>query len=80
VGLQPTDFDPWGRPGSILLQVLIRYAVSPILPALNRLCIGAVDPGLRRDDDHASTCAQFDYTRISRDDRQTSAASASEQF
>jgi hypothetical protein len=37
--------------------------VSPILPALNRLC-GAMDPGLRRDDDHASECAQFYYTRF----------------
>jgi hypothetical protein len=33
-----------------------------ILPALNRLCCGAMDPGLRRDDDNASVCAQFDYT------------------
>jgi hypothetical protein len=36
---------------------LIRDAVSTILPALNRLCCGAMDPGLRRDDDHASVCA-----------------------
>jgi hypothetical protein len=26
-----------------------------------------MDPGLRRDDDHASACAQFDYTLEGRD-------------
>src|SRR5215471_1017407 len=41
---------------------LIRDAVSTILPALNRLCCGTMDPGLRRDDDHVSACAQFDYS------------------
>jgi hypothetical protein len=34
MGLQPTDFDRWGRPGSTVLQVSERTAVSPILPAL----------------------------------------------
>ena len=43
---------------------LVRDAVSTILPALNRLCCGAMDPGLHRDDDHASVCAQLDYTRL----------------
>src|SRR6516225_11156851 len=34
--------------------------VSPVLPVLNRLYHGTMDPGLRRDDDdHASACAQF---------------------
>ena len=30
-----------------MLQSSIRYAVPPILSALNRLCCGTVDPGLR---------------------------------
>jgi hypothetical protein len=25
---------------------------------------GFIDPGLRRDDDHVSACAQFDYIRF----------------
>ena len=38
------------------------------MPALNRLCRGAMDPGLRRDDDHASVCVQFDYSLFRGDD------------
>ena len=29
-----------------------------------------MDPGLRRDDDHASACAQFDYTRFRGNDEE----------
>jgi hypothetical protein len=66
VGLQPSDFDPCGRPGSTVLQVSDRSAVSPLLPSLNWLrcgCSGSRPAsGLRRDDDHVSACAQFDST------------------